>query len=170
MAAVLCNGISNLCNGSCEILGSICTLPCKACGVVCEGVSKALRSPFCVYLSVTIGLNIPPVIFAVEAFAIHDGGCNTALIWLVVNAILCAVNIAAAIYISSKIAYVPGNESNTVAPAPRPPASDVEAATGAQNKNKAAPKQEAAKKNTMWPTLFESNTRARSFSRVSDVL
>ena len=170
MAAVLCNGISNLCNGSCEILGSNCTVPCKACGVVCEGVSKALRSPFCVYLSVTIGLNIPPVIFAVEAFAIHDGGCNTALIWLVVNAILCAVNIAAAIYISSKIAYVPGNESNTVAPAPRPPASDVEAATGAQNKNKAAPKQEAAKKNTMWPTLFESNTRARSFSRVSDVL
>mmetsp|Transcript_1574 Transcript_1574/g.2167 ORF Transcript_1574/g.2167 Transcript_1574/m.2167 type:complete len:239 (+) Transcript_1574:74-790(+) len=171
MAAVLCNGISNLCSGSCEVLGSICSLPCKACGVLCDGVSQALRSPFCVYLSITLGLNIPPIIFAVEAFTIHDGGCNIVLTWLAVNAILCAVNIAAAIYISGKIAYdVPGNESNAVTPAPARPASDVEAATSGENKHKTVPKQEATKKSTMWPTIFESNTRARSFSRVSDVL
>lgn len=167
MAAVLCNGIGRLCNGTCEILGSIFSLPCKACGVVCEGASKALRSPFCFYLTVALGLNIPPVIFAVEAFTSNGGGCSIALNWLLVNAVLCFVNIAAAMYISGKIAYVPANEMNTVAPAP--PTSDVETGTKVDNNTKVEAK-EATKKSTMWPTLFESNPRAKSLSRVRDVL
>ena len=168
MAAVLCNGIGKLCSGTCEILGSVITLPCKACGVVCEGVSKALRSPFCLYLTVTLGLNIPPIIFAVEAFTINDDGCSLALNWLIVNAFLCVVNIAAAVYISGKIAYVPANETSNDAPPP-PTTSDIEAAAVGESKTKTAPKQ-TINKNTMWPTLFESNNRAKSFSRVRDVL
>ena len=112
MAAILCNGIGKICSGTCDALGSILSLPCKACGLACDGVSQALRSPFCLYLTVTLGLNIPPVIFAGQAL-VNNNGCNVALQWLSINAFFCIVNMVAAIYISGKVVHDP-NDADAV--------------------------------------------------------
>ena len=109
MAAVLCNGIGKIFSGTCDVLGSVLTLPCKACGVACDGVSQALKSPFCLYLTVAMGLNIPPIIFAGQAL-VNIGGCDVALSWLAINAFLCVVNVAAAIYISGKVVHDPADD------------------------------------------------------------
>ncbi len=109
MAAILCDGISKLCRSSCDALGTILTIPCKACGFACDGVSQALRSPFCLYLTVALGLNVPPVVFAGQALA-NGNRCNIALQWLLVNAFFCIINVAAAIYISGKVVHDPNDD------------------------------------------------------------
>ena len=111
MAAILCNGIGKLCSSTCDALGSILSLPCKACGIACDGVTQALKSPFCLYLTVAVGLNIPPVIFAGQALANGGGGCNVALQWLLINAFFCIVNMAAAVYISGKVVHDPNDDN-----------------------------------------------------------
>lgn len=162
--------MGKLCSGTCDILGSIVRLPCKACGVVCEGLFKVMRSPFCLYLTVALGLNTPPVIFAGQAFAIK-GGCNVALYWLLVNAILCVVNMAAAIYISGKIGYDPAdaeaaNKTNNDVKT----SDDIESSAIENKKTKAPAEQTIIPiKNRTWP-LFETTSRAKSLSRVRDVL
>ena len=99
-----------------------------------RGSLKTLRSPFCLYLTVTLGLNIPPIIFAGHAFAINNG-CSLAIKWLLVNAVLCVVNMAAAIYISGKISYDPADtEANETTNNDAPPP-DIEATAG-ENNNK----------------------------------
>jgi hypothetical protein len=138
-----------------------------------------MRSPFCLYLTVALGLNTPPVIFAGQAFLNGGGGgCNVALIWLLVNAILCVVNMAAAIYISQKIAYDPAdteanNGTKNKDAAQQQP--DIEAtATPIENKTKARAQTTIfPTKIKMWPLFeFESTTtsRSKSLSRVRDVL
>ena len=44
---------------TCEAAGAILSLPCKACGLGCDSISALCRSPFCMYTSFTLGLNIP---------------------------------------------------------------------------------------------------------------
>lgn len=102
MAAILCDGMSKLCRSSCDAFGKIFTIPCRACGFACDGISQAMRSPFCFYLSVAVGLNVPPVVFACQALA-NGQNCAPALQWLLVNAFFCIVNVAAAFYISGEV-------------------------------------------------------------------
>ena len=201
MAAVLCNGLGKICSTSCTLLTSILTLPCKACGLACEGLSAALRSPFCIYLSVTAGLNLPPIVFAVQAYLINgDDGCDAVWRWLLVNTVLCAVNVIAAIYISWKIAYdtssseeeeeegvtTTENDATTTitATATAIPVVDVEAAAtnDKMSEIKVIPvpvpttpeptnnNNNATTTTTTFPFEFQSPNRAKSLSRVRDVL
>lgn len=162
MAAVLCNGIGKICSGTCDALGTVMSLPFKACGFACDGVSHALKSPFCLYLTVALGLNIPPIIFAGQALASGDGGgCSVAINWLAINAALCLVNMAAAIYISGKIVQPTVEASETTVET-----KDVEAG-GTPVKASGLMKSVTNKCPLMDTT---NNTRAKSFSRVRDVL
>lgn len=64
------------------------------------------KSPFCVYLTVSLGLNLPSIVFAGKAavsFGVMEGGCSDQLNWMYFNAALCAVNMIAAIYITEQI-------------------------------------------------------------------
>ena len=101
MAAILCESISKLLRGTCDAVGTILTIPCKACGLATDQITNVCRSPFCLYLTVALGLNIPPLIFTARSY---DGAdCTSSLNWMYLNAFLCCINIIAAIYIASKI-------------------------------------------------------------------
>lgn len=172
MAAILCNGIGKVCSGTCDALGSILSLPCKACGVACDGLGQALKSPFCLYLAVTLGLNIPPVIFAGQALA-NNNGCNVALQWLSINAFFCIVNVAAAIYISGKVVHDPNDlDADVGNDAPY-----IEANMGSNNNNKTSEQQQPSstiKKLWQGPYTAANETRVvktlSKVSRVRDVL
>lgn len=105
MAAVLCNFISNVCTGACDAIGKVACLPCRACGLCTKELSEMFKSPFCVYLSVALGLNLPSIVFACRAaaYGAGGGGCDDQLNWMYLNAVLCAINMIAAIYISERI-------------------------------------------------------------------
>mmetsp|Transcript_4964 Transcript_4964/g.11470 ORF Transcript_4964/g.11470 Transcript_4964/m.11470 type:complete len:233 (+) Transcript_4964:50-748(+) len=165
MAAVLCNGISKICSGTCEAVGTILSLPCKACGMGCGSVSTLCRSPFCLYTSVTLGLNIPAIVFAARVITYDfEGGCRSASDWLKIDALLCFVNIIAAFYIAAKIAYDPPESGTTN----QDSAPYVEATIGEKASNKTS----GAKSLTRTVMEFGnlSETRGKSLSRVKEVL
>jgi hypothetical protein len=109
MAAVLCKGCSDICAGACTGCGKICSLPCKIFGECCSAVSQTILSlcdnPFCFYVLVAGGLNIPPISAGVMTIfnGLNNGnglfGCKIYL-WQIVNIILSVVNILAAFYIA----------------------------------------------------------------------
>lgn len=108
MAAILCESISTILRGTCDAVGTVLTLPCKACGLATDQITNVCRSPFCLYLSVALGLNIPPIIFTARSY----GGCESSLNWMYINAVLCSINILAALYISAKISHG-GDDADT---------------------------------------------------------
>lgn len=103
MAAILCQSVSSLCSGACAGCGKICSLPCTLCSSVCkpicEGTKKALSSHFCFYTAVTLGLNIPPVIFS--ALSLIYLGCRGSQ-WLFINLFFCVAHIVAAFYLAGQ--------------------------------------------------------------------
>jgi len=110
MAAVLCRSICDVIKGICDAAKAICNglgqvlcLPCRLCGMVTAELGDIVCSPFFLYLSAAYGLNLPPIVFAIRAKQEGGDECERLLNWLLVNAILCAVNMAAAAYIVSRI-------------------------------------------------------------------
>mmetsp|Transcript_35150 Transcript_35150/g.76961 ORF Transcript_35150/g.76961 Transcript_35150/m.76961 type:complete len:249 (+) Transcript_35150:88-834(+) len=181
MAAVICKALSEICDGACDALGAVICLPCKACGFACTELSSFCKSPFCLYLAVALGLNLPPVVFAAKLIGTSfggDSGCGSASSWLNVNALLCLINMAAALYICGKISHEPDIiASETVNAAPYIEASvfNSEAKTKTAS---SAPIQEATvvspTKKTLGRSIMEStptsDTRSKSFARVKDIL
>ena len=94
MAAILCKGLGALCNGCTKI----CTVPCEIC---CKSTGSLCSNPFCLYDAATLVCNIPPIALSAAAVGETYGGCRTSL-WLLVNMILCAINIWAAMYVAVK--------------------------------------------------------------------
>lgn len=119
-----------------------------------------LRSPFALYLAVALGLNLPAVVFAAKNLGInHEGGCASAASWLNVNAVLCFVNMAAALYITSKILH----ESDPVVAETVDAAPYIEASVFSKK----------AKTKTVEPiqeATAVTPTKAKSFARTKDVL
>ena len=107
MPAILCESLGKVLKGFCEGVGAVLTLPCKACGCATDRLTKLCASPFCLYLTVALGLNLPPIVFAATAFGARGGGegCRTAWDWLGLNAVLCVINAHAAMYISAKMSH-----------------------------------------------------------------
>lgn len=106
MAAVICSSVSDLCTGLCNGIGRVICLPCRLCGMATAELCDIIGSPFCLYLSVALGLNLPPVVFAISASRRDGAGqnsCSGVMKWLMVNAVLSAVNMIAALYIVNKI-------------------------------------------------------------------
>ena len=103
MAAILCQSFGNLCTSACSGCGQLCQLPCTMCSSVCkpacEGIKKLCTSNFCIYATVTLGLNIPPIINGLINIASGVGGCKGSQ-WLIVNTLFCIAHIAAALYIA----------------------------------------------------------------------
>ena len=101
MAAILCQSISNLCSGVCTGCGQLCKLPCTMCSSVCkptcEAIKKVCSSPFCIFTTLALGLNIPPTIFGLSSLAY--GGCKGSQ-WLSVNIFFCITHITASIYLA----------------------------------------------------------------------
>jgi hypothetical protein len=101
MAAVLCGSISNLCEGICSLPCTLCSKSCtlcsKGCKPLCEGVKKFTESSFCVYNLVVLGLNIPPLVYALTVIAYPL--CRGTQ-WLGVDAAFCVAHIVAAFYLS----------------------------------------------------------------------
>lgn len=94
MAAVICKTLGDCCGGCCKILSA----PCRLC---CDATASLCSNPFCLYVTTATGLNIPPI--AISAGYLVENFMNcTGSMWLLVNSVLCAINIAAAIYIAVK--------------------------------------------------------------------
>lgn len=163
MAAILCESLSKILRGSCEAIGTVLTFPCKACGCATEQLTKLCRSPFCLYLTVAIGLNLPPIIFSGMAFGAGTGGssCTSASNWLYLNGLLCLINILAAVYISAKITYEP--EDDNAAPF-------VQASVGDHDTQAKTDATEKTILRKMMEKTPETDTRAKSFSRVKEIL
>lgn len=118
MAAVLCNGISQCCQGFCRILA----LPCKACGGCCSALGDACngcckatgkacgfifcQSPFTPYILTTLALQIPPVVWGLlTVFSYRSTECGDFLnIWMYIVALLAAAHILGAFYIALRMA------------------------------------------------------------------
>mmetsp|Transcript_30282 Transcript_30282/g.54835 ORF Transcript_30282/g.54835 Transcript_30282/m.54835 type:complete len:231 (-) Transcript_30282:173-865(-) len=163
MAAIICTSFSKILRGACEGLGTILTLPCKACGFATDQLTDICRSPFCLYLSVALGLNLPPIIFTGKAWSARygDEGCISASNWMNVNALLCLINMVAALYISAKITYEP--ETDNAAPFIKASVMD----------NEATAKTPEQREKTLVKKILEStqtDTRSKSLSRVKDIL
>lgn len=118
MAAVLGNGIAQLCQGLCTILA----VPCKVCGTCCAGIGQACggcckvtgkacgfimcQSPFTPYILVTFALQIPPIVWGVLAtLNPADGGdCDFVNLWVDVYALLAVLHLVGAFYLVFKMA------------------------------------------------------------------
>mmetsp|Transcript_180 Transcript_180/g.271 ORF Transcript_180/g.271 Transcript_180/m.271 type:complete len:219 (-) Transcript_180:35-691(-) len=104
MAAILCQSISSLCSSLCSGCGQLCKLPCTMCSAVskplCEGIKTICTSHFCIYTTLALGLNIPPVIFGFESLA-YSSTCKGSL-WLGINILFCVAHIVAAFYLATK--------------------------------------------------------------------
>lgn len=103
MAAVLCQSCSGLCTGLCSSCGKICSFPCTVCSSVCkpicETLKKAFSSHFCFYVAVTLGLNVAPVAFGVQALIYP--GCRGSQ-WLLLNTAFCVAHVIAALYLAGQ--------------------------------------------------------------------
>lgn len=94
MAAVICKTLGDCCGGCCKILSA----PFRLC---CDATASLCSNPFCLYVTTAVGLNIPPIAISAGYLAANFMNC-TGSMWLLVNSILCAINIAAAFYIAVK--------------------------------------------------------------------
>ena len=169
MAAILCESLSKILKGGCEACGHVLTLPCRACGLATEELTKVCRSPFCLYLSVALGLNLPPVVFTGKSLLGgsaygDDGDCSSVSNWMATNAVLCVINMAAAVYISAKVSYDP-KEAN-VNDAPFVEASVMDHET--KGEKPAAPTENTLLKKVMGQTI--TDTQSRSMGRVREIL
>ena len=110
MAAVLCGAIGKACTGCFDCIGTVCMLPFKVCGACCEGcgqccqhvcesVSNCCSSSFCCYITVTLVLNLPPIVIGLMDLPNLISGCS-GTIWLFVFWVLCVVHILAAFYMA----------------------------------------------------------------------
>jgi len=175
MAAILCESLSKILKGGCEVIGTVLTLPCKACGMANGQLANLCRSPFCLYLTVAMSLNIPPIVFTGKsiAWSSHYGGygsadCQSASNWLVLNAWLSLINILAALYISAKITYEFPEEDNE---APFIKAEVIKEDTTKASSDKPKLSVMKSMKNVVLEnTLDSSHTRPKSMARVKDVL
>jgi len=80
------------------------------CGVATSEVCNIMSSPFCFYPSVAFGLNLPPVVFVLQALQQEGGGGFESMQqWPLANAALCFVNIATAAIISNKVQVEKGS-------------------------------------------------------------
>mmetsp|Transcript_28677 Transcript_28677/g.46553 ORF Transcript_28677/g.46553 Transcript_28677/m.46553 type:complete len:239 (+) Transcript_28677:105-821(+) len=170
MAAILCESFGKILNGTCDAVGKVCALPFRACGFATGELTKVCRSPFCLYLSVALGLNLPPVVFTGMSWTNGAGGggdegCTSASNWMLTNALLCVINMAAAGYISQKITYEPELGDPNAAPF-------VEASVYGKDASEKTPVKPTPEK-TIMKTVMESHmtdTRSRSLSRVKEIL
>ncbi|CAB9525595.1 expressed unknown protein [Seminavis robusta] len=110
MALVLCDGIGKICTGCCDLVGQVCLLPCKVCDACCKGfgqccsescafVTGCCSSRFCCHITVTIALNLPPILLGLMDLPNAVGGCPGSL-WLLVFWLLSLVHIVAAFYMA----------------------------------------------------------------------
>jgi len=166
MAAILCESFGKLLNGVCDAVGAVCSLPFRVCGLASGQVTKLCRSPFCLYLTVAVGLNLPPVVFTGMAWSggrNGDEGCISASNWMLLNSLLCVINMVAALYISAKITYEPEGDANA-APFVEASVFNNEAKTDATT---------PVKKTNIARAIMEStitDTQSRSISRVKEIL
>ena len=74
------------------------------CCCSCKGVKNVCKSPFRLFIILTTGLNIPPIItaFFISKSSDVTKSCRGP-IWLIINAVLSAINIIAAWYMCCKI-------------------------------------------------------------------
>jgi hypothetical protein len=75
----------------------MCSAVCKP---LCEGIKTICTSHFCIYTTLALGLNIPPVIFGLESLA-YSSTCKGSL-WLGINILFCAAHIVAAFYLATR--------------------------------------------------------------------
>jgi len=94
MAAIICKGFSDFCNGCTKVI-------CAPLTLCCDSVTSLCSNPFCLYVAVTVGLNISPIALGITPIVQSPLGCKGST-WLLVDVILCALNIWAAFYVAIK--------------------------------------------------------------------
>ena len=132
MAAVLCQGICLGCKGCCDGLSVVATAPCRLCGMCCkrcgsccqelcrtlsgccqtisQGFGHCCSHSLCLYLTVTLGLNLPPIVVGVMDIPNYlSGPCQEmASLWLLLCWIFCVIHIVAAFYMSVMVQRTKG--------------------------------------------------------------
>ena len=122
MAAVLCNACGDITSSLCSLTGQLCRLPaqlcgasCSACGQVCEHTCHSLSglcaSPFAIFVTVAAVFNIPSVYVGLVGVLDEGVNCKGAR-WLLVHALLCAINIVAAIYMGVTVVKEVNHDNN----------------------------------------------------------
>lgn len=103
MAAILCQGCSEICNGACDVCSTVMTAPCRLCGNTCEACCSTFgelcTSPFSIYVTVATIFNAPA---AFIGFVNLDLTCKGSR-WLFLNSLFCITNMAAALYMARTI-------------------------------------------------------------------
>mmetsp|Transcript_756 Transcript_756/g.1190 ORF Transcript_756/g.1190 Transcript_756/m.1190 type:complete len:242 (-) Transcript_756:167-892(-) len=103
MAAVLFQSCSGLCSDLCTSCGKVCSFPCTLCSSickpVCESIKTACSNSFCFYVAVTLGLNVVPIAFGVQALLYP--GCRGSQ-WLLLNSLLCVAHVITAFYLAGQ--------------------------------------------------------------------
>eukprot|EP00557_Chaetoceros_sp_GSL56_P005074 CAMPEP_0176498502 /NCGR_PEP_ID=MMETSP0200_2-20121128/12359_1 /TAXON_ID=947934 /ORGANISM="Chaetoceros sp., Strain GSL56" /LENGTH=368 /DNA_ID=CAMNT_0017896721 /DNA_START=358 /DNA_END=1464 /DNA_ORIENTATION=- len=94
MAAVICKTLGDCCGGCCRLF-------CAPFRLCCDATASLCTNPFCLYVATTVGLNIPPIAIS-AGYLVQDFMNCTGSMWLLVNSVLCAINIAAAFYVAIK--------------------------------------------------------------------
>jgi hypothetical protein len=106
MAAVICKTLGEIISATCRAV----SIPCRALNFGCESLGDVIKSPFFLYLAVTFGLNLPPVVFAIRATV---DWCSEVSNWVAYNGVLALIHMAAAMYITKTIRA--SNEASAMA-------------------------------------------------------
>lgn len=124
MAAILCGGCFDCSKGICTCCrncttncGKCCIDGCKGCGPFCDNLCKVITypcdllfntcrnsGPFCIYVTVALGFNAPPIVMALTSIPSTISCENKqSAIWMLVNLLFCVMNICAACYLAHAI-------------------------------------------------------------------
>lgn len=108
MAAVLCKGCAAACEGLCKLM----TIPCKICGECCglltEGIAQLCTNPFCLFVAVSLAINIPSIVAGLNLLRFYGIGCMAST-WQIGNVAFCSINIIAAFYIAMRFNHLKNN-------------------------------------------------------------
>lgn len=112
MAAVLCGGINQCCQG----IGKVLSFPCRACGSccnivgdACSGCCNVLRQVLCTspvtpYVILTLACQVAPVVYGIFTVSNPAHDCGFTNVWIYVSALLAISHIAGAFYIAYRMA------------------------------------------------------------------
>lgn len=167
MAAVLCSSVGELCTATCKGFGKVVCLPCKALGMTCDLVNDFLCTPFLPYSVVTFSLHTPALVYFGKS--LDNAACPELFRWLMVNALLSAMHMIAALYIVHKIRESAAEQMFVSSATARLSSSKVDG-TDNLSKLEEGPTATAVPYNNFSTLQEEQNGGANSLERIKHVL
>jgi hypothetical protein len=115
MAAVLLTLPCRVCNEGCKLCSECCDGCSDACNFIFKPLCTLLRSPFCLFVTVTMAFNVPSIVMATMVlieYASNGTDCRGVL-WSAINLPLCIINVLASWYIALAVSEARRNPSDS---------------------------------------------------------